>query len=717
MKNNFTTLFTFLFCFLFSTNVLIGQCPHPNATICDDMESYTLDLISAQAAHWTPWGLTPGAADDATVSDAQSNSGDQSLLVSEANGDDMLFVTGDKTSGRYKLSWNMYVPTGQTGYFNSQKFGGAPGDEFGMQVEFFADGTATLDAGDSDIVTHNWNHDEWMHIELVIDLDDDWMIYNINGENIYSWPASWETFMTSGTLQFGGINFFGNAGTEQYIDDVVFFELASCTADAVICDDYETYYAGSTTGGQNPWWTTWSGTHGGAEDGIVSTDFAASGANSMLIAEGATQDVLLLLGDRTFGQFNLSWKTYVPANATAYYNIQEEETPGVAWNMELWYNENGAAPGTGNTTLSATTFSYPEDAWFDVQHFIDLDADTMTLWIDGVMVETYPYAGNLGGIDFFSADANNRYYIDDVLYEDLTVYTCDNFSIGTATGEPSVCFGETTSFTTSGVYVPEDAENGFLWIVTSADVSGSMDPFNEASWVGNFGVTTEAYGPALLNDGMQLPAGTYFFTPVTYGSATDTDGTLQGLDFTNGCVETGTSIEVELLPQYDALSGSTSAVEETVPPGMNGEANVTVTGGSGDYTYEWSNGGQTASITGLEGGVYTVTVTDNSGCVDDIIVTVTVGVITGTNDLALSQSIQVYPNPASHFAVVAYEFDETKNLKYSLFNNIGQRVLENQVDNALSGNVRIDLSNLAQGIYFLNITDGESSMIEKLIVE
>jgi len=45
-----------------------------------------------------------------------------------------------------------------------------------------------------------------------------------------------------------------------------------------------------------------------------------------------------------------------------------------------------------------------------------------------------------------------------------------------------------------------------------------------------------------------------------------------------------------------------------------GDATVTATGGTGAYTYSWSNSqvGQTA--TGLSAGVYTVTVTDNSGC-------------------------------------------------------------------------------------------------------
>ena len=46
----------------------------------------------------------------------------------------------------------------------------------------------------------------------------------------------------------------------------------------------------------------------------------------------------------------------------------------------------------------------------------------------------------------------------------------------------------------------------------------------------------------------------------------------------------------------------------------NGTATVVASGGSGVYTYLWSNGGTTATITGLDTGVYTVTVTDSNGC-------------------------------------------------------------------------------------------------------
>ncbi len=46
----------------------------------------------------------------------------------------------------------------------------------------------------------------------------------------------------------------------------------------------------------------------------------------------------------------------------------------------------------------------------------------------------------------------------------------------------------------------------------------------------------------------------------------------------------------------------------------NGSAQVTATGGSGNYTYLWSNGATTDVVTGLEAGSYTVTVSDSEGC-------------------------------------------------------------------------------------------------------
>ena len=45
-----------------------------------------------------------------------------------------------------------------------------------------------------------------------------------------------------------------------------------------------------------------------------------------------------------------------------------------------------------------------------------------------------------------------------------------------------------------------------------------------------------------------------------------------------------------------------------------GTASVTVNGGTAPYSYSWSNGATTASLSSLCGGTYTVTITDAAGC-------------------------------------------------------------------------------------------------------
>jgi trimeric autotransporter adhesin len=46
----------------------------------------------------------------------------------------------------------------------------------------------------------------------------------------------------------------------------------------------------------------------------------------------------------------------------------------------------------------------------------------------------------------------------------------------------------------------------------------------------------------------------------------------------------------------------------------NGTATVNVSGGNQPYSYHWSSGQTTASINGLSGGSYIVTITDFYGC-------------------------------------------------------------------------------------------------------
>ena len=69
----------------------------------------------------------------------------------------------------------------------------------------------------------------------------------------------------------------------------------------------------------------------------------------------------------------------------------------------------------------------------------------------------------------------------------------------------------------------------------------------------------------------------------------------------------------------------------------DGSIDVTVTGGTGNYTYDWSNGEATEDVSNIGAGTYSVTATDENGCSVSIEVE-----ITETEAMAISETHSDY---------------------------------------------------------------------------
>src|SRR5690606_19692559 len=222
---------------------------------------------------------------------------------------------------------------------------------------------------------------------------------------------------------------------KNYLSFLIALFCTFCTLHAQFTDDFESYALGTYHGGH---WSSWGGT-AGSEDIIVSSNFAFDGTNAGLIAGSTVQDALLNLGNKTSGLYEISFQAYIPAGKSGYMNFQGTLSPsggagggggGVFNSPNLIFNNvqsTGGSPGLGGaypnvTDASATyTWSYPQRAWFPIAIEFDIDNGLWTMSINGTTLPAQPFDDEnvLGGLDFYSFDANNEMYIDAIVYADL----------------------------------------------------------------------------------------------------------------------------------------------------------------------------------------------------------------------------------------------------------------------------------------------------------
>lgn len=145
----------------------------------------------------------------------------------------------------------------------------------------------------------------------------------------------------------------------------------------------------------------------------------------------------------------------------------------------------------------------------------------------------------------------------------------------------------------------------------------------------------------------------------------------------------------------------------------DGLAWVNVEGGNPPYSYNWDfqGGADNDTLRRVPAGTYTVTITDNSGCTETD--TIQVQKTSGLGDKQKHSSIDVYPNPFSQQLNISIPNQGAKgSLQYRLLDVHGK-----PVQNGLLKGTSIEVNELDQGVYFLQIQEADQIIQRKMVVK
>lgn len=220
-------------------------------------------------------------------------------------------------------------------------------------------------------------------------------------------------------------------------------------------------------------------------------------------------------------------------------------------------------------------------------------------------------------------------------------------------------------------------------------------------------------GTALVSAGYGTPGYTYSWSP-SGGTGASASGLSAGTYTTtvtdaNGCTAT-TQI---VITEPAAITATATTQDET--SGNDGSINLTANGGTPGYSYNWSNGTTLEDPTGLAGGTYTVTITDNNGCTQSF--SFTVNSQLGTEDLTGTGDINVYPNPSDGHINISVQTTGIQDVKLEVMDINGKLVVVKSMQNISDGMlIPMDLTGLSGGTYLLRMTGNKGAYTRRIVI-
>ena len=275
-----------------------------SAQVSENFSDYTVGGKLAQQAqamgrdYWSTWSGAVGGPEDGVIGEMDGNK----VYAPTFNVDQVLKL-GNKTTGKWALYLNIYIPTGKDGYFNiMNNFPiGTTNNDWSCQFCFACnvDGTGgyagvlRIYAGQEDAIMVDFTHDVWLNVKIEIDLDADQAKAYLNDNLVHSWQYTLGSF-GSGVVKnsIDALDVYPSTNSTQsvfYIDNIVFQD-ASLPAPAPIMDVTPLTVSEKATEGDTEPFTT--------EISVVNTgEYAFGTYTSKVTYGGDVEDWITLTGD------------------------------------------------------------------------------------------------------------------------------------------------------------------------------------------------------------------------------------------------------------------------------------------------------------------------------------------------------------------------------------------------------------------------------------
>jgi hypothetical protein len=306
----------------------------------------------------------------------------------------------------------------------------------------------------------------------------------------------------------------------------------------------------------------------------------------------------------------------------------------------------------------------------------------------------------------------------------ISVYTTPTVSI--AGGSSLVCAGSTVNLTASGantyswsnggntpaITVSPQASTSYTVVGTSTAGCTAL-AVKVVSVISNPAVSAFA-GPSSICAGQQSTLMAFGATTYSWSTGATTSSNVVAPNVSTtfsviGTVTPGcsTTVTLQLTVNPSPFVGASGG--GTLCSGMSGTLNAT-----GANSYSWSNGATTSSVvvTPSASTVYSVTGTSTAGCSGTSTVGVTVVICTGlASGSTVNSEVRIFPNPNT-----GEFFIQSASLisRIEIFDVRGNLLLSKEIR---SENKSVNISEFANGLYFVKVSGESGSSLIKILKE